>query len=83
MTMVTEGGQDARTYGEQNLGIPRVLMCVHAYTAIRVVLGLRSLMCVAHGLAWLIYASIHGSILSLWYTLPRTNCGEMLERNTF
>ena len=27
MTTVTEGGQGARTYGEQNLGIPRVLMC--------------------------------------------------------
>ena len=27
MTTVTKGGQGARTYGEQNLGIPRVLMC--------------------------------------------------------
>ena len=27
MTTVTEEGQGARTYDEQNLGIPRVLMC--------------------------------------------------------
>ena len=32
MTMVTEGGQGVGTYGEENLGRPRVLMCAYLHS---------------------------------------------------
>ena len=69
MTTVTKGGQGARTYGEQNLGIPRVLMCTCLHSKnlepIHVVLGFRLLVCEAHSLFWLISASINGSTPSI------------------
>ena len=81
--MVTEGGQGAGIYDEQ-----LEYLCVHAYTARH---SEPDTHCIRFEIThvrstWLIqlnYASINGSILPLWYTLPRTNCGERLERNIF
>ena len=61
---------------------------VHAYTArqsepIHVVLGLRITHVRSTWLIQLIYASINGSISSIWNTLSRSNCGEVLERDIF
>ena len=85
ITMV-KGGQGASTYGGQNLGMPR--LCVHAYTARHSEPGTH---CIRFGathvlrtwLIQLIYASINGSISSIWNTLSRSNCGEVLERDIF
>ena len=83
MTMVTEGGQGAGIHDEQ-----LEYLCVHAYTVRHSEPDTRCIKFeITHVLrTWLIqliYASINGSISSLWNTLSRTNCGEMLERNIF
>ena len=77
--MVTEGGQGAGIYDEQ-----LEYLCLHAYTARHSepdthCIRFEDYSCEAHGLTWLIPASINGSILS---HLARTNC-EMLETNVF